>query len=119
MKAGGELEAWLKKAKSGRCPCGRRLPEGRTVLCARKECRTEYDRLTTRDRRGPTYLRTVTAHGAVEEKPRRVRLSLECGHTVDTYRSTAQPVGARVRCPTCQQQATVPDATDAAPPAPG
>lgn len=117
MKAGGELEAWLKTAKPGHCPCGAQLPPERGVLCASKGCRAEYLRLTTRDRRGPTYLREVVGHEVVEGKPRRVRMRLKCGHASETFRSTAQAVGGRVRCTACQTESTAPAAE--VPPADG
>lgn len=83
MKADGELAQWLDTAQPGCCPCGRPLPPGHEKLCGRKACRTKYLRLYARDRT-PTLLKRVLRREPVPGRPRYVRLSLECGHTLDT-----------------------------------
>lgn len=105
MKEGGHVDTWLKSAAPGHCPCGKALPVGRTKLCGDSACLKKYGRLMTKDRRPPSYLREVTAHGPVKDNPRRVCMQLACGHAVETHRSTAQPVGNRARCLTCAAEA--------------
>lgn len=108
MRPDGELARWLAKAKPGRCPCGRKRPEGHERLCGRAECREKYQRLYGRDRTLSTLRRVVKRH-RVEGRPLFVRLELACGHFQQAPRSKAQRSKKRHcrECPLAQSTAAV------------
>lgn len=106
MKPDGEVAQWFAKAKPGRCPCGRKRPDGNDRLCGRAACREKYQRLYGRDRTLST-LRRVVERKRVPDRPRFVRLKLECGHQQEAPRSKAMRSKKRhcQECPTGQTAA--------------
>lgn len=88
MRPDGHVARWLKTAKRGCCPCGRKLPEGNTRLCRRQRCRREYLRLYALDRTYST-LREVTRAQVLPGRPGMLRLTLSCGHVQEQPRSKA------------------------------
>lgn len=110
MKQPGALAAWLKKARPGRCPCGRQVSRPGARLCTEAACRARYHELWILEKRGTSDRSTVASKAPSPVGDGTVRVRYECrGRTGKTIRthfedmvpSLAARVGKKRRCPMC------------------
>lgn len=113
MKAGGLLEQWLRGAKPGRCPCGRKVSaRPGAVLCqgsADRGCRAKYLKLFQLDSRGQNLRKPVRS---VEPHPTLwglMRVVLGCRHVELLSPSVAARVGATRTCRRCHPKPYSPE----------
>lgn len=108
MKFVGVLAAWLAKAKSGRCPCGREVSRKGARLCKRRQCRKDYMDRWRMEKRG-TAKSTVTGR-TYSPDGSRIRIHYACrgaeGRSIRTHHEDLPPslaarVGQKRRCPMC------------------
>lgn len=121
------LVRWLNSVPEGTCPgCKKPLPSGQrpgrggvSRLCTRESCpgRQEYVRLysagTNQRLRGPSFLRDVARVEEVEDNPRRVRLTLSCGHILVLPRSKGGTGQKKRQCQECRTATATPAAAPA------